>query len=742
MSHTVVFRGAFFRYLLTYMIYLLVLLAVMAAYYRHNMRSWQNNELELYATALTDKVTEYQKQLSYIESLGQRIELDTRYRSLYRQKADWDNADYVGISAIQRDFSYTMLPYLLVSDCGIYYPDSVIITRFRSYIGEEGILEYYKNYFHVKGFSRDEWLQCLTASARSALYAGMNVSSHEYGQHEAVIWTVPLGYGTLYTVLNIEDLARFFIPEGILDTGYFYITDSQDKSLLSYRYGEDTASSEFYEIKKFDTHTQLNYVIGIPRDYLEITARPLISTLIMYITFLLLGGVMLGIFFAWRNNRPLRNLMSSTRAYVQTCRLPDSYYKNEQTYISGVLKQLHTSVENMTEQLEQRKAEEKRHLLDKAIQGGISSDDSLVQFHQLFPDLISGYRIGILIFKEEEMATENMKISRFILIQHALKAFYGYEITITSTYSDTLVFLLPEPVEKELQVSGKTTENHLQAFLEDRFQQKAQIAVSDNFADVLEIPSVYITTLYRFRAGLEIRTKNEGIAGTSGMPPFVSFDFMYHQQFFEALSNGEEMMAIALIRKIEDKVMATTGAFDDKHIGEVVYRTVYMGTLSGICNILLQVKLNYFEILSGVSIPTIQRFKNVESFFEEIRNCCHDICASLGNKAAKRRQLSKQVMEFIDRHLTDCGLSTQMASDHFRISDNTLQKIVRTAVGKTFAEYVEQGRVEQAVRLLKTTSIPAESVALQYGFSSYNSMYKVFKRRYNLSPKAAAETME
>ena len=115
MSHTVVFRGAFFRYLLTYMIYLLVLLAVMAAYYRHNMRSWQNNELELYATALTDKVTEYQKQLSYIESLGQRIELDTRYRSLYRQKADWDNADYVGISAIQRDFSYTMLPYLPVS---------------------------------------------------------------------------------------------------------------------------------------------------------------------------------------------------------------------------------------------------------------------------------------------------------------------------------------------------------------------------------------------------------------------------------------------------------------------------------------------------------------------------------------------------------------------------------------------------------------------------------------------------
>lgn len=698
--------------------------------------------MDYYENVLTNRIADFREQLSNITALGTRLEGDSRYQLFSGQRMYIENADYVKTSIIQRDFSYTVLPYLLVSDCGIYYREDLIVTRYHSFVQGNGRNNYYKTYFQIENYTEDEWFQFLS-SASDTLYTGMKVSSYDYGEYEALIKTVPLGrYGTLYMAIDINDLASFFLPEDILEDGYFYVCDFRDENRLAYQYGDNMDTASFYEIRGYDPYSQLNYAIGIPRDYINILVKPLVSAVVIYIIFLISGGIALALFFSWKNNKPMRNLVISASTYAQN-RFPENTVRNEHDYIAGIMKQLHTSVENIHQQMERQREEEKRHFLDMAVQGGgMNANELLEQFKKLFPELSHGYRIVIIIFMGDDWTTDNMQLSRYLLIRHALKNFYGADVTITSTYSDTIVFLLPEQTERELFKESKATGGELQSFLREQFNQEIRIAVSEPFSDVLEMPSVYAATLYQFRARIETEIPDKG--ETLGKNVFVSFDFMYHQQFFEALSNGEEEIAISLTKKIENAITSTTNTFDDKHMGEVVYRSVYMGNLSGLCNILLQVKLNYFDILSSIYIPTIQRFENVESFFEEIRGCCHFICGKLeeNKRQIKKRQLQQQIMAFLNAHMTDSALSTQMAADVFHISDNTLQKIVRNVTGKTFAEYVEDMRIDMALRLLRTTGDSAESIATQCGFSSYNSMYKVFKRRYNLSPKAAAETME
>ncbi len=729
------FKESFFRYLFTYIVYLLILLGAMAGYYWRNMYFFQKNELDSYSEALQNKLVQFQEQLSSIEFLGERLESDTRYRALFVD--NFRTSDYVNISSVQKDFFYTMFPYLLVSDCGIYYENDLIITRYRSFIGKEAMSDYYENYFQVKDHTMDDWTRDLTALEKQILYTDIKVVSYDYGENECIILILPLRYCTLYAVMSVQDLARFFMPEDIAEEGYFYISDAQGKNILAYQFDPDDSSREFYEVREYDDISQLYFTLGFPKSQLNAATDSLINTLIIYIVFLLLGGIMLGVIFAWRNNGPLRTLVLSASSYAQPSA---GSYKNEQEFVSNILKQLHTSVRATNEQLEQQKAEKRRHYLDKAIQGGINTKESLIQFQKLFPDMGEGYRIVILISMSDNAFSENMQLSKEVLMQQVLNTFYGCDMTITSFYTDTLLFLLPNCVERMLQEHGKATVPYLPQILKGVFREEIRIAVSDSFEDVLEMPSIYTATLYGSRS--EWETRPQELEMEIGKTSFISLNFMYHQQFFEALSNGEETLSIALLRKIKAGIISTMETFGDRHIGEVVYRTIYMGILSSLCNIILQVKLNYFIFLNGVSIPTVQRFHDIDSFFEELQTCCHKICSNLKSSQVKKVQLSQQVILFLQEHLSDPDLSTQMTAEHFHISDNTLQKIIKSQTGRTFAEYVEEGRIRKAIQLLKTTNLSVESIALECGFSSYNSMYKVFKRRYNLSPKAVAETME
>jgi len=84
-------------------------------------------------------------------------------------------------------------------------------------------------------------------------------------------------------------------------------------------------------------------------------------------------------------------------------------------------------------------------------------------------------------------------------------------------------------------------------------------------------------------------------------------------------------------------------------------------------------------------------------------------------------------------------LYAKMAASEFGISETTLQKVIRNATGKSFFEYVEDLRLEKAKNLLKTTDENINAISAACGFSSHNSFYKAFKRRYSMSPSAVRE---
>ena len=77
-----------------------------------------------------------------------------------------------------------------------------------------------------------------------------------------------------------------------------------------------------------------------------------------------------------------------------------------------------------------------------------------------------------------------------------------------------------------------------------------------------------------------------------------------------------------------------------------------------------------------------------------------------------------------------------VTAEQFKISKKYLSQFLKEQTGKSYTEYVEELRLDHAMQLLRTTDLNITDIAEQCGFSTANTFYKAFRRKYQLSPSA------
>ena len=77
-----------------------------------------------------------------------------------------------------------------------------------------------------------------------------------------------------------------------------------------------------------------------------------------------------------------------------------------------------------------------------------------------------------------------------------------------------------------------------------------------------------------------------------------------------------------------------------------------------------------------------------------------------------------------------------MTAEQFQISKKYVSQFLKDQTGKSYNEYVEELRLTHAMQLLRETELSVTEIAVACGFSSQNTFYKAFRRRFDLSPSA------
>lgn len=89
----------------------------------------------------------------------------------------------------------------------------------------------------------------------------------------------------------------------------------------------------------------------------------------------------------------------------------------------------------------------------------------------------------------------------------------------------------------------------------------------------------------------------------------------------------------------------------------------------------------------------------------------------------------------IRNHLNDPELSVHWLAETLECTSNYLSKIFHDEVGETITNYITRVRLENAVYALRDTAFSVKEISNACGFRDPNYFSRVFRQRFELSPK-------
>ena len=147
---------------------------------------------------------------------------------------------------------------------------------------------------------------------------------------------------------------------------------------------------------------------------------------------------------------------------------------------------------------------------------------------------------------------------------------------------------------------------------------------------------------------------------------------------------------------------------------------------------------NLIENLIWAQIKSTQNKRKINSFtmgllFLQLMNCTDRLV--LQNK---EEQILIKILRYIDENYKN-GSLTELAKDlHYDFF--WLSREIKKQTGKTYTELVQEKRLAQACFLLKNTDITISDIAIQVGYDNISYFHRIFKNRFNMSPKSYRST--
>ena len=161
--------------------------------------------------------------------------------------------------------------------------------------------------------------------------------------------------------------------------------------------------------------------------------------------------------------------------------------------------------------------------------------------------------------------------------------------------------------------------------------------------------------------------------------------------------------------------------------------------LNDYCHLaLLQTSIHPLHILKlagsvRVRIDEETSLSRLEQIPNEICHKYHLLVKKYAHPECSR--LTKEVMDYINLHLED-ELSLQQLADYFGKNAAALSHSFSRETGTALTTYIQQARVQAALKLFHTTDMSVSEVATAVGYQDFSYFSKVFSRHVGCSPRA------
>jgi len=716
---------ALLRFFKTYLIFYLCVGLMLIPTYIKNYSILMEQELAITSANLKSGIDTLDNQIFSMLSLSQTSYSDIRYRELFLGEKPVSINNYVKLNQVQTNFTNLIGTQTLISDAGIVFKNGMILTRYRNFFDYNS----YEKFFVYNNLSYDEWHDLLYRKAYGAFLPEAEVKSADYNTYRCIayIYSWPPDVtknipGVFYITIDKNKLLLNIVSSEIAEHGFVRIYDPQNTLLLDHQY---TAPKGYKIITHTSSSTGLKVEVGIPNYLISERLKPVRNIMVLYFIIMTTMGILLASIFAYRSSNPIRKIVGVIDHIPHVEHKADEKL-SEFDVIEKALNGLDKTIDTYSQTIETQKSIIRSHIFQKAVTDGLHSKEAISDFNKFFPNFPESFSLAAISFMSP-FSTDEGVVSLQVSLLDEIKPKLPPDTYIQSYGDSSIILVLPviSASEEEYNRWVKLLEE-LHGNLTDKYDMDFKIVMSECFSDIKQLQEAY--GQIRNMSLLSDYTKSVTVCRVKDLPQNLVntvLDNNNMQQLYAALIMGDIDTAGSILDTI-CRALQMGGYIDEIMVKQVYYN---------IRNILLRTKLENYDVMASITIPVYSQPLSINQLFVSLYHCCEQICSIMcEQRETSKTEFSKNVCKFITENISNETLYAKMVASHFGISETTLQKTVKAATGKTFFEYVEDLRLEKAYSLLKNSDMTINSIAAECGFSSTNSFYKAFKRRYKHSP--------
>ena len=189
-----------------------------------------------------------------------------------------------------------------------------------------------------------------------------------------------------------------------------------------------------------------------------------------------------------------------------------------------------------------------------------------------------------------------------------------------------------------------------------------------------------------------------------------------------AVSNGNKQRVSQILNEIHEE------NFSKRQLRPDIAKLL----LNELAGTTMKVTKNVDPDLSQNPVTEIMKCNTVEDVFFTLQDIYLKACEK--NQETFGTVRKERFKQYIDQHYCDVDFSQSNMAEELGVSQNYLSSQFKAYFGVTMISYVNSLRAEKAASLLKSTEIPVQEIATACGFSNGDSLTRVFKKQYGVTP--------
>lgn len=515
--------------------------------------------------------------------------------------------------------------------------------------------------------------------------------------------------------LDASKLAQSFLLPDVQSQASAVITDNLGNVLASTP--EEAMISSLHHSISFTDSQQKQIHISISDTYYNEIRRNALLLILRSIGLALLVSAGAALLFAWHRSQPIERIFTVIRSSGSQDTLNGNLLEIEDTFISmaSEIQHFKHTIENLNDMVS-------NNLLERLFFNDFSASQALDAFVRYYGPMPQPCIVTVI--SRQTAPLEDTISQPVVNLLHSMEQ----PVYVSHFHKGKLYLLLTEHEHLRQNV-----EQTLKQYRENT-QEILKAGISNPITSLTSVKEATSQAERRLNAGFHL----QGV---------YLFAHTYSSQA------TQQQLSVQTLDSLQRTLLTGNREAADKIIGDIFQymtpdkvdvvglrqlffslRTVYSLVIN---QFKLEAKRTGENVFEWISLPNdLDEYSThtVKMIFSDLNASIYQYYQKQQARAARIRGLD--VMNYVDENFRNPNLCASSIAEHFGLSEKYVFQLAKGACGETLNDRISALRVQESIRLLENTSLNVAEIASKSGFTSSNSMYKVFMRVKGVAPSS------